>query len=174
VTVSIRTLEPADAAALKPFRLQSLRDQPDAFHSTAEEWNIPVDRYQELISENPTFTAFAPDGRMVGLAILGITARPRIQTRHKCEIWSVYVDPAVRGQGIARSLMGACIAEARRLGFEAVVLTASTHLTHVVKLYESLGFTIYGTERGMVKLTDGRYIDDHLMELWLDQPSRPS
>jgi hypothetical protein len=43
-----------------------------------------------------------------------------------------------------------------------------------VKLYESLGFTIYGTERGMVKLTDGRYIDDHLMELWLDQPSRPS
>jgi ribosomal protein S18 acetylase RimI-like enzyme len=167
---TIRQLTFEDAAALKPFRLQSLRDQPDAYHSTAEEWDIPVERYEEMISENPTFAAFAPDGRMVGLAILGVTARPRIQVRHKCEIWSVYVDPAVRGQAIARRLMEACIAEARRLGFEAVVLTASTHLNHVVKLYESLGFAIYGTERGMVKLTDGRYIDDHLMELWLTGP----
>ena len=170
----IRRLRVEDAAILKPFRLQSLRDQPDAYHSTAEEWDIPLDQFARMIEENPTFCAFTANGRMVGLAILGITARPRIQVRHKCEIWSVYVDPAVRGQGIARRLMEACIAEARRLGFEAVVLTASTHLNHVVKLYESLGFTIYGTERGMVKLTDGRYIDDHLMELWLDQPSRPS
>jgi len=173
VDVSIRRLRPEDAAALKPLRLQSLRDQPDAYHSTAEEWDLPLDRYADMIGENPTFAAFA-ESRMVGMAVLGVTARPRMQTKHKCEIWLVYVDPSVRGRGIARGLVEACIAEARRLGFEAVLLTASTHLTHVVKLYESLGFAIFGTERGMVKMADGRLIDDHLMELRLDQPSRSS
>lgn len=168
---TIRALAPEDAAALKPFRLQSLRDQPDAYHSTAEEWDLPLERYRAMIGENPTFCAFDALGRIVGMAVLGVTARPRRQIRHKCEVWSVYVDPEARGQGLARRLMAACIDEARRRGFDAVLLTASTHLAHVVRLYESLGFTIYGTERGMVKMADGRLIDDHLMELRLDRPA---
>jgi ribosomal protein S18 acetylase RimI-like enzyme len=169
--LAIRRLASADAAALKAIRLQSLRDQPDAYHSTADEWEVPLDRFEETIRENPTFAGVDSDGRLRGIAILGVTARPRRQTRHKCEIWSVYVEPAARGRGLARRLVEACIAEARRLGFEAVLLTASAHLTHVVALYEQMGFQIYGTERGMVKLADGRYIDDHLMELRIEEPT---
>ena len=102
--------------------------------------------------------------------MLTLEARQLRQMRHKCEIWSVFVDEAARGQRLARRLVSACIEEARRLGYEAVLLTASTHLHHVVALYESLGFRIYGTERGMVRLQDGRLIDDHLMELRLVSP----
>jgi ribosomal protein S18 acetylase RimI-like enzyme len=171
---TIRLLTETDAAILKPFRLQSLRDQPDAYHSTAEEWDIPLERFEALIRDNPVFAAFRADGNMCGLAILGVTGRTKKQIRHKCEIWSVYTDPSMRGQGIARHLMQACIAEARRRGYEAIILTAATHLAHVVTLYESLGFVIYGTERGEVKMADGRYVDNHHMELRLDQPSRPS
>jgi ribosomal protein S18 acetylase RimI-like enzyme len=174
MTFLIRMLTPKDASILKPFRLKSLRDQPDAYHSTAQEWEVPLDRYEALIRDNPVFVAVEPEGTILGVAILGITARTKLQIRHKCEIWSVYTDPAVRGHGIGRRLVETCIAEARRRGYEAILLTASTHLTHVVRLYETLGFRIYGTERGEVKMADGRYIDNHHMELWLDQPSRPS
>jgi ribosomal protein S18 acetylase RimI-like enzyme len=164
---TIRQLTVDDAAALKPFRLQSLRDQPDAYHSTAEEWDVPLDRYEALIRDNPVFATVGGDGTLKGLAILGVTGRTKQQISHKCEIWSVYTDPSTRGQGVARILMEACITEARKRGYEAIILTAATHLTHVVKLYESLGFVIYGTERGEVKMADGRYVDNHHMELWL-------
>lgn len=169
---SIRLLGPEDAEAFRPIRLRSLREEPDAFHSTAEEWDMPLEEFARRITDNRVFAAFDDRGSIVGTAMLALTARTLKRMRHKTEIWSVYVAPEARGRGLARALMETCIAEARRMGFEAVVLTASTHLTHVVRLYESLGFRIYGTERGMVKLTDGRLIDDHLMELRLDQSSR--
>jgi ribosomal protein S18 acetylase RimI-like enzyme len=167
VAFVIRQLTADDAAVLKPFRLQSLRDQPDAYHSTAEEWDIPLERFEALIRDNPVFAAVDAEGALKGLAILGVTGRTKRQIRHKCEIWSVYTDPSARGQGVGRHLMETCIAEARRRGFEAIILTAATHLTHVVKLYESLGFVIYGTERCEVKMADGRYVDNHHMELRL-------
>ncbi|MFM9973934.1 MAG: N-acetyltransferase family protein [Beijerinckiaceae bacterium] len=165
--VTIRLLTAADAAAFKAFRLQSLRDAPDAFHSLPEEWDLPLETIVQRIEGNRIFGAFDGAGTFVGIAMLTLTARAIKQMRHKAEIWAVYVDPAARGHGLARRLMERCIAEARALGFEAVVLTASAHLSHVVALYESLDFAIYGTERGMVKLVDGRVIDDHLMELRL-------
>jgi ribosomal protein S18 acetylase RimI-like enzyme len=167
MSFTIRQLTAEDAAILKPFRLQSLRDQPDAYHSTAAEWDIPLEHYEALIRNNPVFVAESADKAIKGVAILGITARTKEQIRHKCEIWSVYTDPSVRGQGVARKLMETCIAEARRRGFEAILLTAATHLSHVVALYQNLGFVIYGTERGEVKMADGRYVDNHHMELKL-------
>lgn len=170
---TIRLLTAGDAAAFRSFRLRGLREAPDAFHSTPEESDGPLEGFAERIADNRIFGAFEA-GRLVGMAMLALDARPLRQMRHKVELWSVFVDPAARGRGLARRLVAACIEEARALGYEAVILTASTHLTHVVRLYESLGFTIYGTERGMVRLTDGRLIDDHLMELRLDQSSRSS
>jgi ribosomal protein S18 acetylase RimI-like enzyme len=167
MALTIRQLKAEDAAALKPVRLQSLRDQPDAYHSTAAEWDIPLEHYQSLIRDNPVFAATDATGAIFGIAILGITGRTKAQLRHKCEIWSVYTDPSMRGRGIARALMEACIAEARQRGYEAIILTAATHLTHVVKLYQNLGFVIFGTERGEVKMADGRSIDNHSMELVL-------
>jgi ribosomal protein S18 acetylase RimI-like enzyme len=168
MSIMIQILQTEDAARLKPFRLHALAAQPDAYHSTSAEWDKPLTEFEDMIRSNPHFAALADDGQIVGLAILGVTARPKRQMRHKCELWAVFVSEHMRGQGIARQLVEASITEARRLGYEAILLTASTHLTHVVKLYESLGFRIYGTEHAMVKLLDGRVIDDHLMELRLN------
>jgi ribosomal protein S18 acetylase RimI-like enzyme len=168
VAFTLRLLTAEDAAAFKAFRLQSLRDAPDAFHTTPDDWDLPLVEYEKRIADNRVFAAFDSNGKTVGLAILALTPRAIRQLHHKAEVWAVFVDPSARGHGLARRLMETCIAEARSMGFEALILTASAHLTHVVKLYESLGFRIYGTERGMVKLaSDGRYIDDHLMELRL-------
>jgi ribosomal protein S18 acetylase RimI-like enzyme len=162
---TIRLLAPEDAAILKPFRMQALHDGQDAFHSSPEEWERPLAEFAARIAAGRTFAAFDGSGAMVGMAMLATDARPQIKLRHKAEIWSVYVAGAARRHGVARRLMEACIAEARRLGYEAVVLTAVASNPHVVAFYERLGFRIFGTERRKMKLPDGSYRDDHSMQL---------
>ncbi len=167
MTCTIRLITVDDAAAFKAFRLKSLREAPDAFHSTPEEWDHPLSEIERRIETDRCFGTFCAEGNLIGIAILARSARPLRQMRHKCELWAVFVDERARGAGLARRLVETCISEAITLGYEAILLTASSHLSPVVKLYQDLGFVIYGTELGMVKLMDGRVIDDHLMELRL-------
>jgi ribosomal protein S18 acetylase RimI-like enzyme len=164
MTATIRLLTIADAGAFRDIRQRSLRDHTDMFTSTAEEWGLELETYSSRIASCPTIGAF--DGNdLVGAAILGVVGRDRTKTRHKCEVWSVYTAPEVRRRGIARLMMERVIDEARRHGYEALVLTVASHNGRARRLYESLGFFCYGTEPRHVKLPDGRYIDDDLMQL---------
>jgi ribosomal protein S18 acetylase RimI-like enzyme len=162
---AVRLLAPDDAAILKPFRLRALEDGADAFHSSPDEWDRPLEDFASFIATERVFGAFDGDGALKGMAVLALSPRGRRKTRHKAEVWSVYVAGEARRSGVARLLMAAVVAEARMLGLEALVLTATARNTHVVRFYESLGFRIYGTEPRMVKLPDGTYLDDHLMQL---------
>jgi ribosomal protein S18 acetylase RimI-like enzyme len=163
--LSIRRLAARDAEILKPFRLSALADGQDAFSSSPEEWDRPLDEFRAFLEKQHAFGAFDGDGNLAGMAVLGVTARDRLKTRHKAEIWSVYVAGRHRRKGLARRLAEACITEARGLGFEALVLTATARNTHVWRFYESLGFRIYGTEPRALKLPDGTLLDEHLMQL---------
>lgn len=161
----IRQLRSDDAAILKPFRLLALADGADAFHSSPDEWDRPVADFAAFIGTEKVFGAFDAAGNLIGLAVLALSSRARRKTRHKAEVWSVYVAREARRRGLAGRLMDACIAEARGLGLEALVLTVTTRNTHVVAFYEKLGFRIFGTEPCMVKLPDGTCLDDHYMQL---------
>lgn len=161
--LSFRPLTVADADAFRTLRLRSLVDHPDAFHSTAEEWGIALETYIRRIEENCIIGMFVGDA-LAGTVILNWSARGRAKMRHKCEFWSVYIMPEWRGGGRARRMIEAAIDEARRRGFEAVILSVTTH-NPARKLYEALGFVAYGVEPRALKLPDGRYIDDCLMQL---------
>ena len=165
--IAYRILEKADAPAFRDIRLRSLREHPDMFGSTPEEWGEDIRTYIDRIVECPVFGAFH-DAQIVGMAILGVTGRDRTKTRHKVEIWSVYTAPQMRGRGIGRAMLERVIEEARRRGYEAAMLTVASHNKAARRLYESLGFRCYGTEPRRVRLPDGRYIDDDLMQLELD------
>ncbi|MGL4241862.1 MAG: GNAT family N-acetyltransferase, partial [Beijerinckiaceae bacterium] len=160
----VRRLTEADAAAFRDIRLRSLRDHPEHYASTPEEWGEDLATYRERIAALPVIGAFADD-RLVGTAILGVSARDKTKTRHKCEVWSVYTAPEARRRGIARDVMLHVIAEARQLGFEALVLCVTSHNTAGRKLYRSLGFQRFGTEPRHLKLPDGSYIDEDHMQL---------
>jgi ribosomal protein S18 acetylase RimI-like enzyme len=162
---TIRLLDEDDAGRLKPFRIQALTDGYEAFHSSPDEWDLPLDAFRDLIRSGSIFAAFSADGEMSGMAMLGTSARTRRKLRHKCELWSVYVAPEARGAGLARRLVRHCIDLARELGYEAIVLTVTSHNAPALALYESLGFVAYGVEKRHLKLDDGRYLDDVLMQL---------
>jgi GNAT superfamily N-acetyltransferase len=57
-----------------------------------------------------------------------------------CELQAMWVDPALRGRGLARELMAGAETEARRRGCTLVVLQAYDLLTH--GFYERLGYEV--------------------------------
>lgn len=172
-TASIRVLTVADAPAFLALRQRALRDHPEAYHSAAEEWDVPVSHAEARIAENVVFGGFLGGG-LVGIVTLALSARTGRKLRHKGEIWNVYVNPAQRGTGLARRLMQAAIAEARNRGLAAIVLSVSADNLPAARLYQSLGFRVFGVEPDAMRLPDGRSFDDTLMQLDLDQPDRPT
>ena len=72
-------------------------------------------------------------GRAVGCcAILPI--------ENGAEVCKMTVTPAARGQGLARRLLEACEAAARRMGVGRLYLETNSGLTAAVSLYERFGF----------------------------------
>jgi GNAT superfamily N-acetyltransferase len=56
------------------------------------------------------------------------------------ELAKMSVAPELRGKGISKLLMDACLAKARSYGATKVILFSSTKLTAALKLYERYGF----------------------------------
>jgi GNAT superfamily N-acetyltransferase len=81
-----------------------------------------------------TFLAARIDGRPVGCG--GICRFD--ETRG--ELKRMYVEPGLRGLGLGRQLLEALEAEARRLGYVAVVLETGNRQPEALGLYTSAGY----------------------------------
>jgi len=57
------------------------------------------------------------------------------------------LDPAARGMGLGRRLVGACIRFARAAGYRKLVLWTQSELTAARAIYEKSGFRLVGRER---------------------------
>lgn len=174
----VRRLTPSDAPALRQLRLDALRETPEAFGSSyEEEHTLTLDDFQAWIApadDSAMFGVFA-EGALAG--IIGVARQRRLKVRHKAHIWSVYVAPAWRGQGLARQLMQAALGHAGTMrGVRTVQLSVTANNAAACRLYASLGFETYGHEREAL-CVNGVLYDEVLMALPLDRaqagPSRP-
>ena len=163
----IRALGVADADAFRRVRLDALRLHPDAFGSAYEDEAL-LDRAQfaERLAA-PGFTRFGgfADGDLVGL--VGLQMRTGAKERHKARLFSMYVDAAHRGSGLAQQLIEAVIAGAREAEALVLQLSVAAGNAPAQRLYRRMGFTVYGVERRSLKV-GGRFHDEELMALDLD------
>jgi RimJ/RimL family protein N-acetyltransferase len=169
VKYQIRRLNAADAEGYHRVRLDALRLHPEAFGTTYEE-EASLDRAQvvERLSMPgfARFGAFDEHGSLVGLA--GLQIGLNTKQRHKGYLFSMYVDAAHRGAGIAQGLVEAVVAGAREAGAVVLNLTVTAGNAPAQRLYRRIGFTTYGVERRSLKVGD-RFHDDELMALNLDR-----
>jgi len=91
-----------------------------------------------------------------------------LKFRHRANIVGMYVDLDNRGAGVGKALLIEAINKAKTIeGMEQLNLSVVTTNENAVKLYTSLGFEIFGTEKRALKLAESTYLDEHHMVLSL-------
>jgi ribosomal protein S18 acetylase RimI-like enzyme len=165
-------LTPTDADVFLRARVTQLESEPHAFGESADEARAQTaaavaERLAAPREETFLLGAFA-DGALVGTA--GYFRQREAKTRHKGRVWGVFVAPAFRARGLGRLLMRTLIAEAATIdGLEQLDLQVAVTQSAARRLYESLGFSVYGREPHALKIGD-LYVDEDLLVLRLPTP----
>ena len=163
--MKIRRLNPLDAEAYLSTRLKALQNNPEAFGSSyEEEKDQPVEKYIRRFQSNEstiTIGAFV-DEQLVGVVTLFRESLAKLQ--HRANIVAMYVSPEQRGLGFGKSLMVEAIQVANDwAGVEQVYLTVVTTNKPAKKLYASLGFEVFGTEKKALKVSDTYFDEEHMV-----------
>ena len=169
--IEIRRLTAVDAHACYGLRLEALEREPMAFSESVEEHRaITIESIAQRLGANQgnaesfVLGAFTDD-LLVGMAGFARLNSPKKQ--HKALIWGVYVKTEWRRRGIGRLLLSEIVERAKATpGVEQILLSVATEQTAARKLYESLGFEVYGREPRTLKISD-HYVDEDLMILRL-------
>jgi ribosomal protein S18 acetylase RimI-like enzyme len=163
--LTIRPLVVTDLPGYKRLRDDMLLAHPEAFTSdaAAEKTKEPAEYLHRLGIDRRGGGHFLlgawSESRIVGA--IGCERELRKKVQHIGHVIGMMVRPEVRGQGIGRDLLEACIAEARRTaGLEMLTLTVTATNTPAIRLYESMGFVTYGNLRRALKI--GKVYHDKL------------
>lgn len=157
-----------DAEKYRSIRLESLENVPEAFASSyEEEQDFSIEKYQNQFQSNDssTYGAFEK-GELVG--IITLYEEKLYKLRHRAHIGAMYVSDSIRGLGIGKALMGEAIEKAKNIaGLEQVYLAVVSTNESAKRLYSSLGFEVFGTEKRGLRLNNNSYFDVDFMILYL-------
>jgi RimJ/RimL family protein N-acetyltransferase len=165
MSFAVRRLTPDDAEAYRALRLEALQAHPEAYGTAYEEQqHLGAEHFGQRLNDSVFFGAFG-GAELVGSVGLDIeTAR---KSAHMAKLIGVYLRKEFRGQGRARALLEAALDFAATRVLQVHLGVGTTNLP-ARRLYESLGFEIYGTEPRAL-CVNGKYIDEHLMVRFFDK-----
>jgi len=150
---TVRLLGEADVPAYCALRREMIVDSPWAFLGAPGDdppSQEPFIRDQWADPDNATAGSFEHD-RLVGVASAMRSKRTKL--RHRAMIMAVYCDPAARGRGHGRAVMDLDIRTAFAWdGVDVIGLSASERSPEAIRLYQSLGFTVWGVEPDVVRI----------------------
>jgi len=157
----IRELGIDDARAFQALRLAALRDCPSAFASSyEEETETPIAVVAERLAARSGRCVLGAwlESDLVGM--LGLMREDMQKLAHKAFIWGMYVAPSARRCGIGRQLISRALSRAASMtGVRQVNLGVNAANFEAIALYEAVGFTPFGVERGFM-LLDGELHDE--------------
>jgi GNAT superfamily N-acetyltransferase len=144
--VVVRRLRADEWRQLRDLRLQALRDAPLAFGSTYEresdrgdDWWQQQATAAEAGAEQVAFVAVSGADH-VGMARGFTDFRNDDERRPVVWLIGVYVDPRLRGRGLAGRLSAEVIAWARERGASEILLHVADWNESARRVYERLGF----------------------------------
>ncbi|MFL6675386.1 MAG: GNAT family N-acetyltransferase [Massilia sp.] len=163
-TLYIRPLDAADAAAFKEIRLCAIADSPTAVWPTLEEEaKRGLDEVEARIRKSATQVVFGAFSGHELVGIAGLRREPLAQVAHKAVLWGVFVAPAHRKEGVARSLFSQALEHARATGILQIQLCVNAGNTRAKNLYRSLGFESLGVEPRAMRVGDQFHDEEHMV-----------
>jgi putative acetyltransferase len=129
VTIAAETFDSPDAR-----RLVTALDAHLAVRYTPEQRFGPNLKPSQLAAGLGTFLVARVDGRAVGCRAV------RVLDPATVEVKRMYVEPDVRGQGVAKEILTHLEAAARELGAERSVLETGIYQDEAIGLYRRAGY----------------------------------
>ena len=154
----------SDAESFSALRRAVTADNPIPMGlSLEEELTRSIEGFRAQLSypePNAAFGAFRND-ELVGSAAVAWPSK-FASSRHKVDLWGVFVTPGARGRGIGRALVREAVQHAFSNGVRRVNLLVYVPNEPALHLYQSLGFRQYGTEPEAVFLSGSYYDGVHM------------
>lgn len=157
-----------DAEKYRSIRLESLQNSPESFVSSyEEEKDFSIEKFKGQFQSDDSFTYGAFEkNELVGIITLYIDKPYKLS--HRAHIGAMYVSPSKRSLGIGKVLMEEAIKKAKSIeGLEQIYLAVVSTNEPAKKLYSSLGFKVFGTEKKGLRLENNLYYDVDFMILFL-------
>ena len=164
-TLTLRSPAPEDAAVMLAYlrtacgETDFLLSCPDEISYTEEEEAALLRRWCEAADE--VMIAVFDGGRVVGT--VSVTAvGSKSKTRHRASL-GITVLRELWGFGLGRRLMREAEAAARDMGFAQIELGVFSENARAIRLYETMGYSVYGRVPDAFRLRDGSRQDELLM-----------
>ncbi|WP_104667714.1 GNAT family N-acetyltransferase [Ensifer adhaerens] len=167
----IKHLDQDDVDVFRQIRLEALNRAPEAFASTAADWErLSTEEWRARLTANAVFVAFEDDRP---LGIMGLMRERASRLAHRATIIMVYVRDEARGSGVARRLLTHLTDQARASGIRLLELVVRADNPAAIRFYTREGFREIGRVPG--GMFDGeKEVDEILMARHIDGRDAPA
>jgi ribosomal protein S18 acetylase RimI-like enzyme len=175
VQFEVKKLDPEHWFVYKHLRLESLKNDPQAFIGIHEEkLKVPDDIWREQFSREHTRILFLFEG-VQAIGIAGYDINHISKNAHVASIFGVYIMPDYRGKDLGKMLVSAVIDDIVKHHPQIIKikLAVSSSQTAAFHIYESLGFKNTGTLKMEIKHGE-EFFDEILLEKFIATRNPPA